>query len=97
MGRQAGPLQHAAHHPTRSGPENCTGERLTAIFSRSGQVAAWRQASVRDHSPMAWIRPHSSAIEMNSEGGTLPRSGWRQRASASNPAISPVFRTTEGW
>jgi len=39
---------------------------------------------------MPTISPLSSAIGMNSLGGTDPRNGWRQRSSASNPTISPV-------
>ena len=41
---------------------------------------------------MGTISPVSSAIGMNSAGDTIPRSGCRQRNSASNPLTS-LFRS----
>ena len=43
---------------------------------------------ISTHSPSWLISPVSSAIGMNSAGETMPRSGWRQRSSASQPVIS---------
>ena len=47
----------------------------------------------RTSRPICRIMPVSSAIGMNSAGPTSPRVGWRQRTSASNPAIAPVRAT----
>ena len=47
---------------------NCTAETLTAIFMSSGQVAASAQACRSTHSPIALIRPVSSATGMKSAG-----------------------------
>ena len=43
------------------------------------------------------MSPVSSATEMKSEGWMSPRSGWRQRTSASKLATLPVSRFTMGW
>ena len=40
--------------------------------------------------------PVSSAMAMNSDGGTAPQPSGH-RASASMPPISPVARLTIGW
>ena len=66
---------------------NWTGETLTATLMSSGQVAASAQAVVSTHSPSWLIRPVSSATGMNSAGEIMPRSGWCQRSSASQPVI----------
>ena len=46
---------------------------------------------------MGVISPVISASSMKSSGGTRPRSGWRQRRSASVPWIRPVATSTIGW
>ena len=56
----------------------------------SGQVAASAQAVRSTQSPSSLIRPVSSATGMNSAGEIMPRSGWRQRNSASQPETSPA-------
>ena len=63
----------------------CLGLMLSATVIGSGQVAAARQASSITHSPIARIRPVSSATGMKTFGGTMPRCGWFQRISASKP------------
>jgi hypothetical protein len=50
---------------------------------------ACTQAVRSTHSPIGTISPVSSASGMNSVGEMMPRSGWRQRTSASTPTISP--------
>jgi hypothetical protein len=50
-----------------------------------------RQACRSTHSPKGTISPISSASGMKSAGETKPRSGWRQRSSASKPiTMSPA-------
>ena len=53
-------------------------------------IQAWTclHASRRTQWPIGEIRPQSSAMGMNFAGGMSPRSGWRQRISASTPTIS---------
>jgi hypothetical protein len=34
---------------------------------------------------------------MNSAGGIMPRTGWRQRTSASMPMMRPLLRQACGW
>ena len=58
---------------------------------------AWRQPSRSTQRPIGTIRPISSANGMNWSGGTRPRSGWRQRSSASTPDDRPSARRTTGW
>ena len=53
----------------RSPWRNCTGDRLIAICSGLGQDAACRHASRMIHSPIATIRPLSSASGMKVPGG----------------------------
>jgi len=43
------------------------------------------------------INPVSSAIGMNSAGEIMPRSGWRQRTSASQPVMALSCSETHGW
>jgi hypothetical protein len=76
---------------------NCTVEKLTATRMSSGQVCAWRQASLSTHSPIGTIRPVSSAMAMNSLGPSRPRSGWFQRISASNAEKRLLARSNSGW
>ena len=47
-----------------------------------------------DSGPMM---PRSSAIGMNTEGGTMPRSRSVQRASVSKPITLRLLRSTIGW
>ena len=41
------------------------------------------------------IRPVSSATGMNTDGGTLPRTGWVQRSSASQVVTRPVLQVDQ--
>ena len=75
---------------------NWTGETLTASWILPGQLAASLQAVVSTHSPSWLIRPVSSASGMNSAGEIMPRCGWRQRTSASQPVIALVCRLETG-
>ena len=59
--------------------------------------AAARQTSSESDGRSDWSRPFSSMIGMKSAGGTMPRSGCRQRSSASKPASRPVRRSMIGW
>ncbi len=59
--------------------------------------AASRQASNSTARPRARIAPLSSASGMNSSGSTKPRTGCRQRASASTPKVMPVASDRTGW
>jgi len=74
---------------TDEGLPRCRPEPLTAIRGVLPKVrlhvTAWRHASSRTHSPMATTSPDSSAMGMKSNGEMVPRSGWSQRNSASNP------------
>ena len=82
---------------TRLPRRNCTGERLAATLSCGGQPAASAQARRRTHSPIELIKPLSSASGMKSAGAIGPRSGWRQRISASTSVTSLVRMSTMGW
>ena len=75
----------------------CLGLMLSATVIGSGQVAAARHASSITHSPIAGIRPLSSATGMKTLGGTSPRCGWFQRISASNPTSFWVLALISGW
>ena len=61
----------------------------------SGHCAACRQASRSAHSPIVTIRPESSATGMNTAGGTMPLTGWHQRASASKPVMTLRLQVDE--
>ena len=76
---------------------NWYGDTLTAIVSASDQRIASRQAWLSTHSPSGTISPISSASGMNSAGDTRPRSGWRQRSSASKPTMAWRSRSICGW
>jgi hypothetical protein len=76
---------------------NWTGDTFTASLMFSGHVMASVHALVSTHSPNSLIRPVSSAIGMNSAGEIMPRSGWRQRTSASQPVMPSSWRFTQGW
>ena len=75
--------------------------RLTATLTSGTparcQVSSWAITSASTHSPMATMRPVSSAMGMNTPGGTRPMPGRFQRTSASRPTISPETRLTCGW
>ena len=76
---------------------NCDGERLTETLTLSDQEAQASQARRRTHAPNSSMSPISSTIGMNSPGETAPRTGWRQRASASNETILRDLTSTIGW
>ena len=61
------------------------------------QALAWLQAVRSTHSPIGTINPVSSASGMNSVGEMMPRSGWRQRTSASTPTIWVLGTSICGW
>ena len=67
------------------------------VFTLMVGPAASAQAVFSTQSPSSTIRPVSSAIGMNSAGEIMPRSGWRQRSSASQPLTSSRRRSTTGW
>ncbi|KMO35631.1 hypothetical protein VQ03_21510 [Methylobacterium tarhaniae] len=81
----------------KPGAWSCTAETLTAMRSGLSQEAASRQLSRRTHSPIPKMLPVSSEIGMNRSGGTVPRSGWCQRKSASNPTTVPLSIAICGW
>lgn len=54
------------------------------------QVAPCRQASWSTREPIDTIRSDFSASGMKPAGDRRPRSGWRQRTSASQPERRPV-------
>ena len=72
------------------------GERLTAILTSLGHLAAVAHACRIAHSPSGTMKPISSATGMKALGGMMPFSGWRQRSRASTPLISLVSRLTTG-
>lgn len=68
-------------------PRNSTADRWIAMHI-SGNPASCRarargQLSHVSQHRIATMKPRSSATGMNCEGGTMPRSGWRQRMSTS--------------
>ena len=79
---------------------NCLLERFieTGIFGspRLYQSFICVHALRSTHSPMASMRPVSSAIGMNCPGDTRPYSGCCQRSNASTPANRPVFAEISG-
>ena len=60
---------------------------FTATLILSGHVTAILHASLIIQSLREAIKPMSSAIGMNSAGEIEPRTGCRQRNSASKPLI----------
>ncbi len=68
---------------------------------KSGTVARMRaavaHASRSTQRSIATIIPDSSATGMKPAGGIVPRSGWFQRTSASQPTIRSLARSTSGW
>jgi hypothetical protein len=62
----------------------------------AGQVAASAQAVRNTHCPISSIRPVSSATGTKSAGETMPRTGCRQRNSASQPVTQSLRRSTCG-
>jgi len=65
--------------------------------SAGQRIDVYVQAVRNSHSPSGSVRPISSATGMNFSGRTRPRSGWRQRTSASTLRTSPVCRSSTGW
>ncbi len=76
-------------HGRRVRFRNWSGEIFTATLMFPGHVTAVLQASLIIQSLREAIKPMSSAIGMNSPGGIEPRTGCRQRSSASNPESCP--------
>ena len=64
---------------------------------RAHQSATWASAAPRTYRVIRCTSPVRSASGTNSSGGTSPRSGWRQRTSASVPSDGAVGRLTFGW
>ena len=60
-------------------------------------MAANASARSATSMPISTISPLDSAVVMNSEGRSRPRSGWCQRTSASNAWMPPSLRETIGW
>jgi hypothetical protein len=84
----------------KSGCWNCSADTLMETGSstpRVRQEAAWRTACDSTQSPMAMMKPLSSATGMNSDGDTSPSTGSPQRISASAPVAAPVCRSSCGW
>jgi hypothetical protein len=87
----------------RSSCASCRLETLTHMMTgafgpnRACQSTILRHDSTRMIRPSCRIKPVSSATGMNSTGLISPRSGCRQRASASKPLIRPVASATIGW
>ena len=75
---------------------SCNGEMLTEILICGSQLTASRNASPITCSDRRPIRPISSATGIKTSGPISPESGWIQRASTSNPTMSPVARSTCG-
>ncbi|MNY57196.1 hypothetical protein D3C86_1933670 [compost metagenome] len=100
FGASSSSCRIAAIEPTRSGSENCLGDRLMAtcrlpIPAAASCLLMW-QAWRTTHLPMGMISPVSSATPMNWSGWIMPFSGWCQRSSASMPSSWPVFRQSLG-
>ena len=62
----------------------------------SCHAAVCRQASARTQAPIGTMSPVSSAIGMNTSGGSGPCSGCCQRSSASVPTSAPVSQVDDG-
>ncbi len=84
--RARGRRSRRATSSTSPGSCSCLADRFTFIRSAppSASQSAWRPRAAPSD-PIGTIRPVSSAIGMNSSGEISPRSGWRQRSSASKP------------
>ncbi len=65
--------------------------------NRRSHRAIWTHASRRIVRPIGTIIPVSSATRMKCSGLSRPRAWWRQRTSASNPAMRPESSDTIGW
>jgi len=77
------------------GPATLTAMRVIGSPS-SRQALACRHAVRSTHAPIGRIKPVSSAIGMNSVGGTWPRSSFFQRSSASMPETVPLLTSNCG-
>ena len=87
------PFSSASTTPARSAAPICCGEALTntrqsASGWRARNAQAWWMTS-RPSDTIKWL---SSATSRNAAGSSRPRSGWRQRTSASNAMTSRVPR-----
>ena len=78
----------------KPGTLSCTGDRLIETFSRAQRQLSSNARRITCM-PSASINPHSSANGMKKLGGTAPRIGCVQRASASTPIIAPFSNC--GW
>ena len=70
---------------TRSGCHSWRGDRLNPVsrwMPSDSQIASWRATSATTQSPMASMRPISSASGMNSPGAIRPPRGSCHRSSA---------------
>ena len=69
---------------TRSRPCACQRASCVAAVAKT-----WRSSSI--------TMPVLSHSGMKASGSMSPRSGWRQRTSASAPTMRPLRRSTLGW
>jgi len=86
--------------PVKSGSSRSRNETLTAIgtvMPARCQAAVCSSDISMTTSVRRCISPDCSATGMKSSGGTRPRTGWRQRTSASTPATEPSARCALGW
>ncbi|MNY14680.1 hypothetical protein D3C86_1478660 [compost metagenome] len=72
-------------------------ERLNDRRREGSHVAAEASAILRSGRVSEPTMPARSAMGKNWQGGTCPRTGLCQRASASNPAVLPSRISTIGW
>ena len=77
-------------------PDTLT-ERVIGRLPTIGQAAASAHAVSSTQRPSGTMKPVSSASEMNRFGDTTPRTGCRQRTSASKPTRRPSARENCGW
>ena len=97
------PLSFSAATMSAMSPSsaNWRADRLTAMHTGGRpsrcQATFCAQAVCSTQLPIGTIRPVSSATGMNLAGATVPRSGCRQRSSASTPVISFVLRSSFAW
>jgi len=72
-------------------------EMRRSAWNLRRQFAAVRQAVRSTQSLITSEAPLTSATGRKAAGKSSPRSGWRQRTSASAPPISPEPDRTIGW
>ncbi len=90
------PSTLATSRLAKRGSSSCRDDTLIhsverGTSSRRSRSARAMVAASMTASLSGKISPASSAIGMNIEGGTRPRPGWAQRASASAATGSPVL------